>query len=116
MKWCMGLMVLMIAAVLAGCGDGGIDENKPIGQVAAEAAKMDKADLQEIVGQYEPLIEDKVVALGALKDQLKELSISELVGEKSKTMKAELKGITTSLDKLKEQLAVYTKALSSAAE
>ena len=106
--------MLMIAAVLAGCGGGGIDENKPIEQVAAEAAEMGEADLQEMVSQYEPLIDEKVAELDALKEQLKELSISELVGEKAKTMKAELGSITTSLDKLKEQLAVYTKALSSA--
>jgi len=115
MKVHQGFLALVATLLLAGCGGNSkIDEDKPIDQVSAEAAKMGKEDLQKVVDQYEPLVAEKVAELGALKGQLKDLSISELIGEKAKEMKADLGGITTSLDKLKEQLAVYTKALSSA--
>ena len=58
----------------------------------------------------------KVSELDDLKAKVKEIPLSELMGEKAKTMKAELGEITTSLDKLKDQLEVYAKELSSAAE
>lgn len=114
MKWCKGFLVLMAAAVLAGCGGSGIDENKPIDQVAAEAAEMGKAELQKMVDQYQPLIEEKMSEMAAIKDQLGELSVSELMGEKAKSLKAEMSDITGAIDQLKKQLAVYTDALSSA--
>jgi hypothetical protein len=116
MNGCRGFLAVMLVSVLTGCGGGGIDENTPIETVAAEAAEMGKAELQKVVDQYQPLLEEKVAELGAIKDQLGELSVSELLGEKAKSLKNEMGEITTSMNKLKEQLAVYTKALSSAAE
>lgn len=116
MKGFRGFLVLLIAAVLAGCGGGGIDENKPIEQVAAEAAKMGQEKLQSTVAEYESLIAEKAVEMTGLTAQLKELSIGELTGEKAKTLKTDMESLKTSLDKLKEQMAVYAKALSSVTE
>lgn len=117
MKRFKGLAALLVAAVLTGCGgSGGIDENKPIDQVAAEAAEMSQEKLQSMVAEYEGLIAEKTEALKGLEAQIKDLPISELMGEKAKTIKEETKTIATSLSKLKDQLAVYAKQLSSAAE
>ena len=116
MKWYTGLMVLMTAGMLAGCGDSGVDENTPVEQVAAEAAQMGQAELQKMVDKYEGLIADKAAELDGLKAQLKELSVSELMGEKAKTLKTDLGNITSSIDNLKDQLAVYVKELKASAE
>jgi len=116
MKWYTGLMALMVAAVLTGCGADGVDENKPIKQVAAEAAKMGQEKLQSMVTECESLIAEKAAALEGFETQIKELSISELMGEKAKTIKTETKNLATSLDTLKEQLAVYVKELPTTAE
>lgn len=117
MKGYKGFLGVVVALLLAGCGGSvGVDENKSMDQVAADAAKMGKADLQVMVDQYESAVAEKVSELDALKVQVKEIPLSELMGEKAKTMKAELGDITTSLGKLKDQMAVYAKELSSAAE
>jgi len=116
MKWYTGLVALMVAAVLTGCGDSGVDENKPIEQVAVDAAKMGQEKLQSRVTECESLIAEKAAALKGFEAQIKELSISELMGEKAKTIKTETKNLTTSLNTLKERLAVYAKELSSAGE
>ena len=111
-----GLLVLLVAVVLTGCGGGEIDENKPMDQVAADAAKMSKEKLQNMVAEYERLIAEKTQTLKGLEDQIKDLPVSELMGEKAKTIKEETKNLAESLSKLKEQLAVYAKELSVVAE
>lgn len=115
MKLYSGLMALMVAALITGCG-GGVDETKSVEQVTAEAAKMNQAKLQKMVDQYEGVIAEKKTELEALNAQLKELSISELMGDKAKALKAELGDLTTSLDTLKDHLAVYAKELKASAE
>jgi len=116
MKVYNGLMALLVAAVLTGCGGGEIDENKPMDQVAAEAAKMSKEKLQNMVAEYESLIAQKAEELKSLEAQIKNLPVSELMGEKAATIKEETKTLAASLSKLKEQLAVYAKELSAAVE
>ena len=106
----------MIVAVLTGCGGSGVDENKPIEQITAEAAEMGKAELRNVVNQYEGLITEKRDELKKLEAQIKELPISELMGKKAKKIKAQTKDLTTSMSKLKDQLAVYARQLSSTAE
>lgn len=111
-----GLIALIVAALLAGCGGGGVDEAKSVEQVTAEAAEMGQAKLQKMVDQYETVIAGKKTELEALTAQLKELSISELMGEKAKSLKAEMGDLTTSLNTLKDHLAVYVKQLEASAE
>ncbi|MBI9020447.1 MAG: hypothetical protein JEZ10_04240 [Verrucomicrobia bacterium] len=116
MKMCKGVMVLAVMALFAGCsggGSGGVDENKPIGQVATEAAAMGQAELQKMVDKYESVIADKVSELEALKEKVKEIPMTELMGEKAKALKADLGEITASLSKLKDQLSVYAKELAA---
>ena len=113
MKGFRGFLVLLIAAVLAGCGNSGIDENKPMDQVAAEAAKMSQEKLQSMVDEYEGLIAEKTEKLKGVEAQIKDLPLSELMGEKAKTIKEETKNLSTSLSKLKDQLKVYSKELAA---
>jgi hypothetical protein len=112
-KVCGVLAGLMVAALLAGCGGSKIDENKPIDQVAADAAKMGQADLQKMVSQYEAAIAEKMKEVDALKGQLKEIPLTELMGEKAKALKDDAAEITASLGKLKDQMAVYAKELAA---
>lgn len=114
MKKVCGLFAgLMLAAMLSGCGGNKIDENKPIDQVAADAAKMGQAELQKMVDQYQAAIADKGKELDALKAKIKEIPITEMMGDKAKTLKDEVSKIAESTGKLKDQLDVYVKELTA---
>ena len=114
MKKRYGLLAgLMLAAMLTGCGGSGIDENKPVSQVAADAQKMTQADLQKMVAKYDAAIAEKSKELQALAAKVKEIPLTELMGEKAKTLKGDMSKITTSIDKLKDQMAVCAKELAA---
>lgn len=106
------LIATLMVILFSGCGDRGIDEDKPVAEIAADVADMGKAELQKMVDQYEQLIAEKTAQLEALKEEIKEIPLKEIVGEKAKTLKAELSAATTSIDKLKNQLMVYADALA----
>ena len=113
MKKVYGLLAgLMVVAMLTGCG-GKIDENKPIDQVAADAAKMGQAELQKMVNTYQAAIADKGKEVDALMAKVKEIPLTELMGDKAKALKADASKISDSIGKLKDQMAVYAKELAA---
>ena len=117
MKKVYGLLAgFMIVAMLTGCGGSSstaIDENKPIDQVAADAAKMGKAELQTMVTKYEAAIAEKGKELEALQAKVKEIPITEMMGDKAKALKNDVSKITASMSKLKDQMAAYAKELAA---
>lgn len=114
MKKVCGLLAgLVLAAMLSGCGGSGIDENKPMDQVAADAAKMSQAELQKMVDKYEGVIADKMKEVDALTAKIKEIPLTELMGEKAKALKEDASELGASLNKLKDQMAVYAKELAA---
>jgi outer membrane murein-binding lipoprotein Lpp len=113
MKRFQGLLVLMAVFMLAGCSSE-IDENKPMETVRVEASKMKPEALKAKVAQYEALIAEKTAGIDGIKQQLKDLTISELMGEKAKTLKEEMSGLTASFEKLSDQMAVFAKELAAA--
>jgi Skp family chaperone for outer membrane proteins len=114
MKKRYGLLAgLVLAAILTGCGGSGIDENKPVSQVAADAQKMTQADLQKMVAKYDAAIAEKSKELEALAAKVKEIPLTELMGEKAKTLKGDMSKVTTSIGKLKDQMAACAKELSA---
>jgi predicted small lipoprotein YifL len=114
MKKVCGLFAgMMLVAMLTGCGGKAIDENKPADQVAADAAKMSQAELQKMVSKYEAAIAEKGKEIEALTAKVKEIPLTELMGDKAKTLKGDIGQVTTSLGKLKDQMAVYAKELAA---
>jgi predicted small lipoprotein YifL len=114
MKKVCGLFAgLVLVAMLTGCGGSGIDENKPADQVAADAAKMSQAELQKMVSKYEAAIAEKGKEIEALTAKVKEIPLTELMGDKAKTLKGEMNQVASSLGKLKDQMAVYAKELAA---
>jgi len=113
MKLCGWIAGLILVAMLTGCGGKAIDENKPIDQIAAEAAQMGQAELQKMVEKYEAALAAKGQEVDALKEKIKEIPLTEMMGEKAKSLKDDLSEITTSLSRLKDQMAVYAKELAA---
>ena len=117
MKLYRGLLGLAMVALLSGCGgsssNSSIDENKPVSQIAADANKMTQADLQKMVDKYNAAIAAKGKELEALTAKIKAIPLTDLMGDKAKTLKGEMSAVTASMGKLKDQLAVYTKELAA---
>lgn len=111
----MHVVAMLLAAVLlSGCGGSGpgaADESKPLDQVAQEAAAMGKAELQKMVEKYEAVLASKAAEVDALKAKLKEIPVTEMMGEKAAGLKGDLEEIVRSVDALKERLEVYMNEL-----
>ncbi len=112
LNWILGFVVI---ALLAGCVTGS-SGGTPAGldQLATEAAAMGKADLQALVAKYKGLIAEKMDVASALKAQLKEIPLADMMGEKATALKQDLSETTTLISQLKDKLAVYSNALKTA--
>ena len=106
------VLVLCIAlAGLVGCGSGGVDENKPMSEVRAEAQGMSAADLQKQAEAYKAAIEAKTPEIEELQAKVKEIPLAEILGDEAKTLKADIDKLTGSIKALKERMAVYVEEL-----
>ena len=106
------ILSVVVVALLAGCVTGSDSgSSSGLDQLATEASTMGKADLQSMVTKYKGLISEKMDVVGVLKAKLKEIPLTEMMGEKATALKGELSETTTLISQLKEKLAVYTQAL-----
>ncbi len=114
MKKFFGILfgAVLTAAVLTGCGDG-VDENKPVAQIQAEAAKMDTAAIEKQVASLKKAIEAKAKEADKIKAQLAEIPLTEKLGEKAQQLGKKGGDLATSLNKLQNQLSAYTDALAA---
>ncbi len=94
---------------------GNVDEDKPLEQVKAEAAKWDADKLEDVIEEYTEAIEEKAEELKAELEKLKEIPLTEITGEKAKAIKAETEKLTESIAKMKKQLEAYAEALKAKA-
>lgn len=114
MKQCKWILMLGVVALLAGCVTGQSGSNTAgLDQLAAEAATMGKADLQAMVTKYKGLISEKMNVVSALKGQLKEIPLTDMMGEKATALKKDLSETTSLIAELKDKLAVYSNALKA---
>jgi hypothetical protein len=105
MTFCWLLAVVMIA--LGGCGGKKADENKPISEVTTEAEKMDTGQLRDMAVTYKEAVVAKKGEVEKIAAKLKEIPVTELLGEKAKQLKANIDNLTKSVDALKERFDVY---------
>jgi hypothetical protein len=66
-----------------------------------------------MVNTYEAAISEKSKEVQALAAKVKEIPLTELMGDKAKALKDDVSKLTTSMDKLKDQMAVYAKELAA---
>ena len=105
------LPVVVMACFLIGCGGGGVSEDKPISEIATEVKTMTEAQIKSVVQKYESAIAGKKKEIDAIKAKLKEIPMTQMLGEEAKTLKSEISEVTTSLKALTDRLSVYAKAL-----
>lgn len=105
-KILLSLMLAVFLLLLSGCGKKA-DENKPISEVQAEAAKMNVQDLKAMAMSYKDAIEAKKVDVENLAAKLKGIPVAQLLGEKAKQLKADIDSLNKSLSALKERFQIY---------
>ena len=102
-----GILVMLVAG-LTGCGSKA-DENKPIADVEAEAAKMDAAGLKKMAIAYKDKIMAKKGELEKLTEKFKGLAPNKL--EEVKSLTADMDSLKTSIANLQKRFDVYYKKL-----
>lgn len=103
---------MLAAGMLTGCGSKA-DENKTPEQIKAEIANWDAAKIQKQIEVYTKAIEAKTQELAKVTDQIKEIPLTEQLGEKAKGLQAKAKEIGESIAKLKDNMAAYADGLKA---
>ena len=100
--------VLAAACVIAmsGCG-GSADPDRPISEVKAEAASLDVDGLRAMAAKYKDAIVAKQGDMEKLAAKLKEIPLTEMLGEEAKDLKGEVESLTKSVKALKQRFEVY---------
>ncbi len=98
--------LVLCSLVLLGCGKKA-DENRPVSEVKAEAEQMDAGELKAMAMKYKDAIAAKEPEIKELADQLKEIPVTQMMGEEAKEIQAKMKALNTSVSALNERFAVY---------
>jgi len=109
---CAGLLALVGCKSKSG-GAAKVDETRPIAEVKAEAEKMDAAQLRATALDYQKAIQAKEPEVQKLADQIKAIPLTELMGEKATTLKADMEKLSKSIAALKERMQVYVDQLKA---
>ncbi len=106
----MLMAAFMFALVISGCGKKA-DENKPISEVQAEAAKMNVEQLRQMATTYKTALASKQVEVDKLAAKPKEIPVTQMLGEQSKKLKGDIDNLTKSTSALQERFGIYYNAL-----
>lgn len=99
-------LVCLLILSMAGCGKKA-DENKPIGEVKAEADKMSIDELQDMALKYKEAILAKQSEIDKVMAQFKKIPITKALSEEAKGLKGEIDNLMKSTNALKERFEIY---------
>ena len=104
----IGLCIMIAGCLLgfAGCGKKA-DENKPIADVQAEAAKMNVEQLKAKAMEYKEALVAKKAEIEKVAAKLKEIPITEQLGTEAKSLQADIANLNKSVTALTERFQVY---------
>jgi len=88
-----------------------VDMQKPIAEVQTQAQAMNVESLKATAQAYKDAILAKQADVEKLMAKIKEIPITEALGEQAKTLKADLSNLETSVKALKERFQVYYNTL-----
>lgn len=109
------LIALLPLTLLIGCG-GGADTERPVAELEQEAENMTVDDLKAKAMDYKEMIADKMADLEPLKEKLKEIPMTEQMGDEAKAIQEDIAALGDDLSALKERLNVYLDALKEQGE
>jgi len=98
------ILALMIA--LTGCAKKA-DTRKPVDQIKAEVQTMSVKDLEAFAKAYAGEIASQKTEVEKIGDQIKALTVSDLMGDKAKDIKDKLSAISGEVEALTVRYQVY---------
>jgi len=106
-------LLVMCSLAMLGCGQKA-DEEKPMSEVKAEAEKMNTGELRTMAMKYKEAIVAKKGELDKFTAKLKEIPMTEMLGEEAKGLKADIESLNKSISALTERFNVYYGKLKEA--
>ena len=103
-------LLVLISLALCGCGKKA-DENKPIGEVKAEAEKMSIEKLRSMAINYKEAITAKKGEVEKLASKLKDIPLTKIMSDEAKGLKADIDDLNKSVNALKERFDIYCEKL-----
>jgi len=103
-------LLVLCPLVILGCGKKA-DENKPMGEVRAEAEKMDASGLRAAAMAYKEAVVAKKGEVEKLSAKLNGIPATEMLGNEAKELKADIDKLTKSVSALEERFDVYYQKL-----
>ncbi len=101
-------LLALCAIFMFGCSKKtDVNVNKPIGEVKAEAEKMDVSQLKDMAMKYQAMLEAKKADVDKIAAQLKAIPVTELIGSKASKLKTDMDNLAKSMADLKERFDVY---------
>ena len=90
-----------------GSGPQKVDENKPIAEIKAEAAKMDVEQLRAIAKKYKDALVAKQAEVKKLTDSLAKIPLTEKLGKEAQALTADIDNLMKSVNALSGRFQVY---------
>ena len=84
-----------------------VDTEKPISEVQTQAETMSVESLKATALKYKDAILAKQSEIDKVAAKIKEIPITEALGQEAKTLKGDLQNLETSLKALKDRFQVY---------
>lgn len=103
-------LLVLCSLVLLGCGKKA-DEDKPIGEVKAEAEQMSVEKLKSVAMEYKEAIVARRGELEKVMGELKDTPITEKMGTEAKELMNEIQNLGKSVSALQERFGVYYQKL-----
>jgi len=103
-------LLVSFSLVLCGCGKKA-DENKPIGEVKAEAEKMSVEKLRSMAMTYKDTIMAKKGEVEKFAGTLKDIPLTKMMGDEAKELKADIDALNRSISALRERFGIYYEKL-----
>lgn len=98
--------LLLSLVAFVGCGKKA-DENKPLGEVKAEAETMSVEKVRSMALAYKDAIVAKKEEVEKVSVKLKDIPITKMMGDEAKGLQAEIKTLSESGKALKERFEIY---------
>jgi len=88
-----------------------VDTEKPVAEIQAQTETMSVDALKATAIKYKDAITAKQAEIEKVVAKIKEIPITQALGQEAKTVKTDLQNLQTSLQALKDRFQVYYEAL-----